>query len=160
MNASSPRKTELNKTIQNKTWLMVADISGAKIFSVRKNGSLTILKKFEDIENRKHIADTTSDLPGRTFNRLSDGKRHAMEAKHTPKEHGASTFAKSICKELDSYRESGEFNNLVVAAAPSFLGILRKNMSPGTSSLVSSEIDKDLTWMSTEEIMKHLPNRL
>ena len=144
----------------NKTWLMVADISGAKIFSIKEDGGLTMLKQYQEIENRKHISDMTSDLPGRTFNSLSDGTRHSMEAKNTPKKQGARDFARKLCHELDAYRENGNFDKLVVAAAPSFLGELRKSMSQNTSRTVSTEITKNLTAMNNEEILHHLPERL
>lgn len=144
----------------NNTWLMVADVSSAKIFNLEKGRALTILKQYEEQDNRKHLSDLTADLPGRTFNSAGDGARHAMEAKTTHKQQGAREFARKLCHELDSSRENGEFNKLVVAAAPSFLGELRKNMSQNTSRLVSTEITKNLTALNNEEILEHLPERI
>lgn len=144
----------------NNTWLMVADVSSAKIFNLEKGRALSILKQYEEQDNRKHLSDLTADLPGRTFNSAADGGRHSMEARTTHKEQGAKEFARKLCNDLDSFREKGDFDKLVLAASPSFLGELRKNMSHNTSRLISTEITKNLTALNNEEILKHLPERI
>jgi len=132
----------------------------AKFFSVDNNGTLNELKSLEHPEGRQHIKDLTSDLPGRSFDSSGSGGRHAMETKLSPKEQSAIGFSKIICDQLESYRSKGEFDKLIVAAPPEFLGLLRKKMGTNISRTISTEIDKNLVNLSNEEIRQHLPERI
>jgi protein required for attachment to host cells len=65
-------------------------------------------------------------------------------------------FAKRLTRHLDGLVSDQKVNRLSIIAAPSFLGLLRKNLSAQTDKLVSFELDKNLVTHSVEDIQKHL----
>jgi protein required for attachment to host cells len=69
-------------------------------------------------------------------------------------------FAKQISKHLDQARSSNQFKQLLIVAAPAFLGTLRNHLTDQTKKLVSIEMDKNLTQQKAEEIRGHLPEYL
>lgn len=142
------------------TWLMVADTSQAKFFSVDTKGLLNELEILEHPEGRLHVSELTSDLPGRAFDSAGNGGRHAMETKISPKEQEAIGFAKQIGTQLESHREKGEFEKLIVIAPPAFLGLLRKKMGPNITRTITKEIGKNLVGQTNQEIQKHLPEKI
>lgn len=142
------------------TWIVTADSSRARIFTVETSrGPLRELDVLLHPEARLHEQDLTTDLPGRAFDSVGEG-RHAMGQSVTPKEHEAITFAKEVADYLDKARSEGRYHKLLLVAAPRFLGLLRQNLSAATSGLVGEEIDKNLVQHSAEDIRKHLPERL
>ena len=137
------------------TWVLVADSSCAKIF--KTGGKLNDLQEVADLvhsESRMHEQQVSSDLPG--SNAGGGGSRHGFEGKTGIKEHEAENFAREIDCQLETGRNNGQFDKLIVVAAPAFLGVLRKNISSNTSKLITSEINKDLVKSSVEEIKNHL----
>lgn len=137
------------------TWVLVADSSKAKFF--KSSGKLDDLQEVADLvhsESRMHEQQVSSDLPG--SNAGGGGSRHGFESQTGIKEHEAVNFAHEIDAQLEIGRNNGQFSKLVVVSAPAFLGVLRKNISSNISKLITSEINKDLVKLSTEEIRNHL----
>ena len=83
-----------------------------------------------------------------------------MGADTGPKQNGAINFAKRVAGRLDLARHQGNFDQLMIVAAPTFLGMLRNELSQATANSLSLEMNKDLTRMSAEEIRQHLPEYL
>ena len=143
----------------NAAWVVVADTSRARIFSVENAFSpLVEIQTLDHPEARLHTGDLISDRPGRD---RSAGPRshdvgHIDEAKHDE----AVRFASQVCATLESGRAQGHFNKLHVIAAPSFLGLLRKQRPQPLQRLVATEIPKNLTTQNIETIRKNLPHRL
>ncbi len=142
--------------MKNKTWIVVANSSLAKIFHAEKVGVLTQVECIDHPEGRLKNSDMVSDKPGCTHERGLPG-RSAIEVQTSPKRHEAELFAKRISEYLEASREQGLFARLFVAASPTFLGLLRQAMSPGTSQLIAGEVDKDVTHMKPKEICEVLP---
>jgi protein required for attachment to host cells len=143
------------------TWVVVADSSRARVFKAQSAfGPLQELAALAHPEARLHVQELTSDLPGRAFDSSGLGPRHAMEQASDPKENEAMKFARQVAEYLETSQEEGKFNKLVLAAAPKFLGYLRQCLSTRVAALVSREIDKDLVQQTTEDIRRHLPERL
>lgn len=143
-----------------KTWILVADSSQAKIFTVDKPlGPLEKLDTLDHPAGRQHEQQLTSDLPGRSFD-ISGQGRHAMEESTAPKEQEAINFAKEIGSHLEAARNKGDFTKLVMVSGPAFLGLLRKNLSAETMKLVTDQVDKNLVQQESAEIRTHLPERL
>ena len=82
-------------------------------------------------ESRQHEQELTSDLPGRAFDSGGQG-RHAMGTEISPKEQEAITFAKMVSDYLETARVQHSYEKLVLVAAPTFLGLLRKNLTDAT----------------------------
>jgi protein required for attachment to host cells len=142
------------------TWVLVADNSRARFFAADKAASP--LKEVRDLtypEARLHEGDLVTDKGGRDRN-SSTGGAHGLGTESAHKQDGADRFAQHVCGELESARNSGEFNKLYVVAAPAFLGLLRKHQSPALRQLVAAEVDKNLATQDTSVIRKQLPDFL
>ena len=138
-----------------KTWVVVADRSRARIFSVDSpRGPLHELESLVHPEARAHERDLTSDRPGRA----SD--QHVLNAAHTARDQQAAEFAREIVERLEGGRVKGGFEQLVLVAAPDLLGMVRKAMNGKLSKLVSRTVDKNLTQHDPREIRKSLPEFL
>ena len=138
-----------------KTWVLVADRSRARLFSIAKpKGSLAELEDLVHPEARAHERDLTSDRPGRSPD------HNALGTAHSARDEQAHEFAREITQRLERGRVHGEFERLVVVAAPDLLGMLRKTMNTNLSKLVSLEIDKNVTQQTPADIRKLLPEYL
>jgi protein required for attachment to host cells len=142
------------------TWVIVADSSRARIFAAATPlGPLQELETLAHPAGRLHAQDLTSDLPGRAFDSVGDG-RHAMGQPVEPKEEEALRFARQIAERLDTGRKEGRYDKAVIVAAPKFLGYLRQCQSAPVTALIVAEIAKDLTRHMPEEIRAQVPERL
>ena len=143
----------------NTTWILVADSSRAKLFVAETHtSSLEEIEDFDHPEGRQHEQLLTSDLPGRNAGAASS--HHALDDETSPKQQEAIGFAKLITKRLNNARKDHLYGQLIVVAAPAFLGLLRENMNADTEKLIALELDKNLTKESIESIRQHLPKVL
>ncbi len=116
------------------------------------------LQEIEDLLHpaaRTHARDLTSDRPGRSFDSAGQG-RHAMEPETDAKRHEAEVFARQVAERIERARMEGEFDKLVLIAAPEFLGLLRKSLSPTTSGLVAKAVDKSVAGLNATAIREYL----
>jgi protein required for attachment to host cells len=144
----------------NRTWILVADKSHAKLYSIDgRAGDMALKQEWDHEASRKHEQELTSDLPGRAFDRMGDA-RHAMGQQVGPKDHEAELFAHQLINEMDRGRRSNEFAHLSLVAPPEFLGLLRKQCSPALGQLISDEVDKNLVFEDSETVRDHLPGIL
>jgi protein required for attachment to host cells len=141
------------------TWVLVADAAEAKIYSqTKRNADLVEITSMQHPEAHEQEQELTSDRPGH----IVGGGRHAhgMAQHSSAKEQSNVVFAKSLAKHLDQARQSGEFSQLVLFAAPSFLGHLRAELSEPTRRVVAYESNKDLVRETASAIKAHLPEDL
>ena len=144
----------------NSTWLVVADNSKARFFSMEsRTGPIEETRSFVHTEARLHEQNMTSDAQGRGSGKGGEGM-HAYQDKVSPKEQESINFAREVSLELDKARKENKFKQFVLVAAPSFLGKLRDQMSKETQKLASFELAKNLSHLDAVEIRKHLPDRL
>ena len=140
-----------------RTWVVVADSAVARVFTEPGNGEpMRELEAFAHPEARLAVRELTSDLPGRAFDSMGEG-RHGMQSKVGPKEQEAIGFARFLANRIESGRTGHEFDRLVVVAAPAFLGRLRAALSEESRRQVAGELDLDLTRLAPDEIRKRLP---
>lgn len=138
------------------TWILVANGSLAKIFKIEKNSILTEVAEIQHPESRQKEIDLVSSKPGRTFGSMGTGVRHAYERPHTQKNTELHIFAKSLSDYLEAARTKGDFAKLYISANPQFLGILRQTLSSNTHQLIAGEVDKDMTHLTSAEILAHI----
>lgn len=142
-----------------KTWVVVADNSRARIFTVETPSSPLIeIDSIVHPEARMHDRDITSDLPGRGAG--SGGSRHSYETETDAKDHENMEFARRIAGFLDDARKNDMFKLLVIIAAPGLLGNLRAELNDQTQKMVILELAKNLSQLSAAEIRKHMPEFL
>jgi len=143
-----------------RTWVVVADSSRARIFLAESPvAPLAEIKAFENPQGRMHDRDITSDLPGRSFDSMGNG-RHAMEPHTDPRHELVVEFARQIAAYLDAGRNNNDYEQLALVAAPSFLGLLREQLNDQLSKLVSYELDKNLSQLDAADVRKHMPERI
>ncbi|MER2530552.1 MAG: host attachment protein [Candidatus Competibacter sp.] len=138
------------------TWVLIADGSRARLFSVEK--ALAPLREIQSLinpEGRAKTRDLVSDRQGR-----SPGNGPNMDYDVAPKQQLAIQFAREISEQLRRGRVGGLFRKLYIAAAPAFLGLLRRHLDAKTAGLVVETVSKDLTRLASKQIRRHLPERL
>ena len=140
-----------------KTWIVVADNAHARIFT--RSGVRGALREKQDMvhpASQLHDRDIASGRQGRNIDRSQGGARQALEPASHPKDQAAEVFAREVTQLLESGRNGGEFDALVLIAAPHFLGLLRQGLADATRRLVVNEIPKDLVRHSVKEIAEHI----
>src|SRR5690606_8919436 len=104
--------------------------------------------------------------PKRELTRTRHGQRNAptSEARfgfHGPAEPNemfqevTRRFARQIAARLKGMRGDFNFDSMIVAASPKFLGLLRKEMDKETKKSIKRWVNKDLSVLSPIEISDH-----
>ncbi len=141
------------------TWILVADSSRARFFGAASSASpLTEFETLTHLEGRQHEQKMTSDLAGSQAG--SDGRHHGIGGETDPKKYQAIEFARTISHYLEESRNKNIYTQLIIIAAPAFLGLLREHMTSETAHMVTFELDKNLVQHSAEDIRQHLPAKL
>lgn len=139
-----------------KTWVIVAESSRARFFSIVNR--ISPLAEIEDMINaasRFHDKDLTSDLPGRTFDSAGQN-RHAMEPHTEPKKQEMIVFAQKVGERIQAARKAGDFDELVLISSPGFLGLLRQTLDDVTKKHITKTINKNLAQKTEAEIRGYL----
>jgi protein required for attachment to host cells len=137
-------------------WILVAESSRAKLFSAANSKSP--INEIEDIahpEGRMHEGDLVSDKPGSDGGSMGQG-RHIFDDKVSAREQEVKRFAKSLATRLESARNDGSFQKLVLIAPAAFLGALRSELGKDVMNLVSREVDKNLIQQPTENFRQYV----
>lgn len=140
----------------NQYWVVVAESSHARIFHCNKPGAaLEEETALVHPQSRLHAQDIHSDLPGRAFDSGGEG-RHAMSPDTDPKRHEAEIFARELIAHIESARTHSKFEQLILAASPSFLGLLRERMSSPLRQRVIHTLSKNLVHEDKAVITRQL----
>jgi protein required for attachment to host cells len=163
----------------SETWIVVADSSRARIFTpaseepkpldeiihyVGRAGfagpeklSSPHLDEVADLVHpagRMKPVDLEADRGGRV---KGPGANEPYDSRHVDFNHQmAEEFAGELVDFLSSARQEHRFDDLVLAAPPLFLGVLRKVMPPSLTCLVAREINKEYTRLTAEDIQTRL----
>jgi protein required for attachment to host cells len=154
--------------------ILLADDYQARFYDVpnahylaASNAVLKLKGQLSDPAARLHDRDLKSDRPGRAFDiaPLRAGRRvatahHAVGAERRPRVHEAVLFAQRIAAALEHARQLTEFDQLVLVAAPHFLGLLRAALSAPLHAMVIAEIHKDLLHAPEHALLPHLSTAL
>jgi len=141
------------------TWILVADSTRARIFTADTSASpLEEIESFSHTEGRLHDREITSDLPGKIKSAGAGG--HTFEQPTDPKKHESDIFAHRVAQYLEDAHNANRFDQLLIVAAPSFLGLLRNHLPEQVKKQVRFELDKEITMLSAADIRQHLPQYL
>ncbi len=138
------------------TWVVIADGARARIY--RNDGPGRGLDAVPDRSmtgDRRRERDIMADKPGRSFDSHGQG-RHSMEPTTDPRDVLERQFLGELADMLQSAANAGEYDRLVLAAAPRALGELRDRMPRAVADRISAEISKDLTKLPSGDLPKHL----
>ncbi|RUT35103.1 host attachment protein [Arsenicitalea aurantiaca] len=142
----------MKKTV---TWFLIADGAQARVLEntgpgkgLRQVGGLDF--GIEPLQGR----DIVTDRPGRRAD-TGPGQRSAMEPRTDPVEQRETAFVKSMADMIEQKRAEGAFDRLVIAAAPTALGVIRPHLSDGVRKTLLAEVPKDLTNIPTDKLGTH-----
>jgi protein required for attachment to host cells len=116
------------------TWILVADGSSARLFQAPGNNQPWQLAK----------------TLGREHSREKTDRADVHE------DRGEHDFARLLATELETKRQGGGFERLVIVAAPKFLGQLRGELGGPLATCVVRSQDADYTNMSEAELVAHV----
>lgn len=140
----------------NTIWILVANQAEARIYSAdRIPGDLVLKGKMTHTEGATHARNLTSDAPGRAYNRIGPA-RHSIDPDTGVKEEERRKFVKEIVGRLQSAYFRGEFERLVLLAAPAVLGVIRKTLSGDLVKTVIKEIPKDVVRQNPDKVHTQL----
>ena len=157
------------------TWILSANAGRARFFS--ETDTREPLQELEDMVSpaaQLRTEDTETDKLSPT---AASGTRHniggnegagmAHNAKagapnklyqpaQTPDQHAADLFAKDVAEYLLKAHNEGRYQQLVLAASPEFLGVLRTKLNPAVQGLIKTEVNKDYTHSSGQQLREQL----
>ena len=142
----------------SKLWVIVADQSKARFFTVSDTSTLIEIKDLVQTQARRLEQDLTSDRPGRSFDSKGKGS-HAMGTQVEPSKQESIRFAKEVIETVRSAHNEGLCGRIFLVAGPPMLGLLRADLKT-LSGIEISELDKNLGHHDAVEIRKHLPKRI
>lgn len=142
------------------TWILIADGAQAKVFE--HTGPGKGLRALEDLQFEQEplqAQEIMADRPGRSF-ASAGSARSAMEYSSDPVAVRERRFVEKVAEELDKHLQKGEFERLIVAAAPTALGDIRPAFSKALKAAIVAELPKDLTNIPTPKLEAHFTELL
>jgi protein required for attachment to host cells len=145
------------------TWIVTANTGRARVFS--ESNPAQALQEIEDMVNtaaRMRTAEIYTDRLGPTaasksiHNTGGPTPTKQYEPPQTPEEQEAESFAKDISAFLLKAHREGQFQKLVLIAAPKFLGALRMFLDPQLKPLIRLEINKDYTHSNGQQLREQI----
>jgi protein required for attachment to host cells len=140
------------------TWVVLADEGRARILAMRESGTeLADIEEMTDAAAHADNADFRHDAYGRRAGGdLRMGGNATSSAGEEKLDHEAELFARRVAERLAQAHAQGRFERLRIAAAPRFLGRLRKVLDPQVAKTVVDELDKDLLQLNRRELTQRL----
>ncbi len=77
-------------------------------------------------------------------------------ARDSARGHAATVFAHDLAERLRVGRNQQAFRDLVLIAAPRFLGMLRDALDHATAAMVRGTLDKDYAGLNDRDLLKRL----
>jgi protein required for attachment to host cells len=125
-------------------WIVVADGSRARILARKTpRGDLTLVESLDNPVSRQKTREILTDSPG------PEGTSDPLSL---PGELEEDRFARRLAQRLSDGAHRNLFKGLVLIAAPRFLGVLRSELPRPVSARVLTELAKNFTALSIEEI--------
>ncbi|MGI9332609.1 MAG: host attachment protein [Gammaproteobacteria bacterium] len=140
----SPTARSKRPTATCKRWLLAAESARARICALDNYNNIAV--EIEDLvqpSSRLRGRALTTDREGRSFDSAGQG-RHRVENSSDVRLGPVGKFARLLAERLEQGRLHGEFEDVIIAAPPRFLGMVRKQLSPETAKRVKLEIRKNL----------------
>lgn len=134
------------------TRVIVATTARARIF-VSHDVLNHLVEEEAFVHAEAHLSnrDLVSDAAGK-----SRDPHGSFDPATSPTDHEAANFALSLARRLKEMHNDQHFDQLVLIAPPTFLGLLRKNLQKPLDKLVERSIAKDLTTADIEDIINYI----
>lgn len=134
-------------------WYLFANQSEAVIFTGDAVGPHFFVARLKNNRARRRERELGDDRPGRV---VSGSSRHSLGREKVHHQHHIETFVARIAARLGRGLNEGRYDDLVVAAEPHFLGLLRKSLPEKVSEKVAEEIHKEFPPMSAVEARQRI----
>ncbi|WP_215405522.1 host attachment protein [Janthinobacterium sp. JC611] len=143
------------------TWVVVADSSRARLFTLGRQNQLGELQDFVNPAGRDSDRALSSDASGRFGNGMragaqAGGQAHTAEPHVTPVEHANEQFARYIAQVLQQGLQQQRYNKLCLVAAPKFLGQLRLSLDSQVEKRLSHTLARDIASMNVPQLEAYL----
>jgi protein required for attachment to host cells len=133
-----------------KTWIVVAHRGGARLLLQEDDGTFEVLESMDNPEGRREGAGEVPRAPD------SHRSTKPSEPRDSQRSHAAKTFASELAHKLQHGRIEQSYDELVLIAAPRFLGALRNALDGATAARVRGTLDKDFAGLKDHELVKRL----
>lgn len=153
----------MNPSAQDRTWIVLADSSRARIHVAdEKLTRSKLMRELEHPESRVKGIDLNATERGRTSSRIRNvgGQRSAMEPHTDPREVEWSNFARELANELEHGRTHNAFDELIIVAPPQFLGQLRDAMTDHLHDMVRADVPKNLTQVEDRDVIERIKSEV
>lgn len=145
---------------RDKTWIVLADSSRARIYLADHDLSRArLIRELDHPESRIKESDLTTGMKGSIGPRQRGagpghrgnlfGHRPSTDPQTGAHQVELEKFARDIAQELEHGRVQGAYEELVLAAPPQFLGLIRQALKVDVERKVRARIPKNL--VRTEE---------
>lgn len=143
-----------------RTWVLIADGARARLIVASGHGkAIEISEIAEYSADHSPSRELQRDANPRVFE--SQGtRRSAIEPRTDPHRELKRDFASELAEALDDLVGRKEIGSLIVAAAPTTLGDLRKVFSKRVSDSIVAELAMDLTKVPNADLPKHIRESL
>ena len=143
------------------TWVIVADEAIARILRWSDSGeALEPVEELTDPDAHASGQDLRRDAYGRRASTGTGGRRlgagTTASAGQAEQHQEAEAFARRVAQHIEQAWHQHRFSGLQIAAAPRFLGLLRKSLDPQVCETVQGDVDKDWVHAQNDEIAQHL----
>ncbi|MGG7607303.1 host attachment protein [Massilia sp. BKSP1R2A-1] len=157
------------------TWIIAANAGRARFFS--ESDANEPLQEMQDMVNpaaQLRTVDTETDRLGPTsaagsahnigsnagagfaHNAQAGAPNKQYQPAQTPQQHATDLFAKDVAEFLLKSHQEGRYQQLMLAASPEFLGVLRTKLNPQVQQLIKTEVNKDYTHSSAQQLREQL----
>jgi protein required for attachment to host cells len=142
-----------------RTYILIAD--GARSHLLLSEGRTKPLSEVSGSEHRIDIKsdhELSAERPGRVHE-SANVSRHAIE-RDDLHQREKERFAQFLAADLELRLTKGEYERLVIAAAPETLGVIRSALSDKVRAVILAEMAKDLTKLTNPQVKAHLGDDL
>lgn len=137
------------------TWIVVAHRGDARIYELRGfRDGLKLVYDMAHPEGRLKNGEIDTDRPGRSMGYSSH--RNPYTSHQDSVQRVAQTFGNEIGQYLDRARMDHRFEQLMIVAEPSFLGVLRGALNSQLESMVVATLDKNLAHCNERELPEYV----
>jgi protein required for attachment to host cells len=140
----------------DKLWILVGNASRVRLFSADAQGeNWALLEEFFHEESRAKNGELLNqpDNP-------NAGSLHKPQPENEPdgrKEVEHERFAKELSHRLDRGVDDHQFDRLIIAAPPAFLGRLRRVLSTRVRQRVVLDLDADYSNVASKDLPSRVP---
>ncbi len=143
-----------------RTWILIADGARARIVENLGHGKGIHAVPHSDLRvDHRPSRELGDDRPGRVVESHGTA-RHAVEPRSDPHQKLERLFAHQLADILADCHGKHEFDRLVVVAPPVMLGDLRQALGAEVRKAVVAEINKDLTKIPNDEVLRHIESEI